>query len=108
VQERDEYLETFISAFGLTLNDKGEWENGEFIDGYNALVNRFNELIDRYNKLVRDFNQYAVPPKPVGRPTFGSIPPSTTWSKASSCSMRRIGSLSATAGSSIRERGGRA
>jgi hypothetical protein len=72
VQERDEYLETFISTFDLTLNDDGQWENGEFIRGRNALVNRFNELVDRYNKLVRDFNQYAVPPKPVGRPLAAS------------------------------------
>ena len=33
VQERDEYLETFISTFGLTLNDEGKWGNGEFITG---------------------------------------------------------------------------
>lgn len=72
VQERDEYLETFITTFGLTLNDDSQWENGEFIRGHNALVNRFNELVDRYNKLVRDFNQYAVPPKPVGRPLAAS------------------------------------
>jgi hypothetical protein len=72
VRERDEYLETFISTFDLTLNDDGRWENGEFIRGHNALVNRFNELVDRYNKLVRDFNQYAVPPKPVGRPLAAS------------------------------------
>jgi hypothetical protein len=72
VQERDEYLETFITTFGLELDDDGNWRNGEFIQGYNALVNRFNELIDRYNKLVRDFNQYAVPPKPVGRPLAAS------------------------------------
>src|SRR3954466_380434 len=72
VQERDEYLESFITTFGLELDDDGQWRNGEFIQGYNALVNRFNELIDRYNKLVRDFNQYAVPPKPVGRPLAAS------------------------------------
>jgi hypothetical protein len=72
VQERDEYLETFITTFGLELDDDGQWRNGEFIQGYNALVNRFNELIDRYNKLVRDLNQYAVPPKPVGRPLAAS------------------------------------
>ena len=72
VQERDEYLETFISAFGLTLNDNGKWVNGEFIRGHNELVGKFNDLIDHYNKLVRDYNQYAMPPQPVGRPIAAS------------------------------------
>ena len=66
-QEHDEYLEMFITTFGLTLNDEGKWGNGEFITGYNALVAQYEDLRGRYNKLVRDFNQYAVPPKPVRR-----------------------------------------
>ena len=71
-QEHDEYLEMFITTFGLTLNDEGKWGNGEFITGYNALVAQYEDLRGRYNKLVRDFNQYAVPPKPVGRPLAAS------------------------------------
>lgn len=72
VQERDEYLETFISAFGLTLNGNGEWENGEFIRGYNELADKFKDLIDHYNELVRAYNRYAMPPQPVGRPIAAS------------------------------------
>jgi len=72
VQERDEYLETFITTFGLVLNDKGEWVNGEFIREHGDIIDRFNDLIGRYNKLVRDFNHYAVLPKPVGRPIAAS------------------------------------
>jgi hypothetical protein len=71
-QEHDEYLEMFITTFGLTLNDEGKWGNGEFITSYNALVAQYEDLRGRYNKLVRDFNQYAVPPKPVGRPLAAS------------------------------------
>ena len=71
-QQHDEYLETFITTFGLTLNDEGKWGNGEFITGYNALVAQYEDLRGRYNRLVRDFNQYAVPPKPVGRPLAAS------------------------------------
>ena len=71
-QEHDEYLEMFITTFGLTLNDEGKWGNGEFITSYNVLVAQYEDLRGRYNKLVRDFNQYAVPPKPVGRPLAAS------------------------------------
>ena len=63
---------SFITTFGLTLNDEGKWGNGEFITGYNALVAQYEDFRGRYNKLVRDFNQYAVPPKPVGRPLAAS------------------------------------
>src|SRR4051794_39905515 len=58
-QEHAEYLETFITAFGLTLNDEDKWENGEFICGYRALVDQYESLRGRYNKLVGDFNRYA-------------------------------------------------
>ncbi len=72
VQERDEYLERFITTFGLTIDDDGKWCNGEFLRQHNNLVDEFNDLADRYNRLVRDFNQYAVPPQPVGRPIAAS------------------------------------
>jgi chromosome segregation ATPase len=72
VQERDEYLETFITTFGLVLNDKNEWENGEFIQQHNGLVDKFNDLIDRYNKLVGNYNRYAMAPQPIGRPIAAS------------------------------------
>jgi hypothetical protein len=72
MQERDEYLETFITTFGLTLDNDGKWHMGEFIREHNDLVDKFNDLIDRYNKLVRDYNHYAVTPQPVGRPVAAS------------------------------------
>jgi hypothetical protein len=72
VQEQNEYLETFITSFGLVLNDDHKWSNGEFIHGQLDLIDKFNDLIDRHNKLVRDFNHYAVPPQPVGRPIAAS------------------------------------
>jgi hypothetical protein len=71
-QERDEYLETFITTFGLTLNDDNKWENGEFIEKYNTLVDRNSELIDDYNKLVRSLNRNIAMVQPVGRPIAAS------------------------------------
>jgi hypothetical protein len=37
-RERNEYLDTFITAFGLTLDGDGDWTNGEFIDRRNVLI----------------------------------------------------------------------
>src|SRR6516165_9741537 len=71
-QEHDEYLETFITTFGLTLNDDNKWENGEFIEKYNTLIERNSELIDDYNKLVRSFNRNIAMVQPVGRPIAAS------------------------------------
>jgi hypothetical protein len=72
VQERDEYLERFITTFGMELSDDNKWTWGPFINEHNALVDNYNDLIVRYNKLVRDFNRFAVLPQPVGRPLGAS------------------------------------
>jgi hypothetical protein len=34
VKERNEYLEMFISTFGLVLDDDNKWGNGEFIKSH--------------------------------------------------------------------------
>ena len=72
VQERDEYLENFITAFGLTLNADGKWTNGEFLAQHLRLCDGYDDLVDRYSKLIRDYNRYAVAPQPVGRPIAAS------------------------------------
>jgi hypothetical protein len=72
VQERDEYLESFIATFGMEQGDDGCWRWEAFVTGYNANVGKFNALRDRYNKLVRAFRRFAVPPQPVGRPVAAS------------------------------------
>ena len=72
VQEHDEDLKMFITPFGLTLNDDGQWSNGEYVKTTLGIMDDHSDLVRRYNKLVRDFNQYAVPPKPVGRPLAAS------------------------------------
>ena len=72
VQERDEYLETFVTTFGMELGDDGCWRWASFVTGYNAMVDKFNELRDRYNSLIRAFHRYALPPRPVGRPIAAS------------------------------------
>jgi hypothetical protein len=72
VKECDEYLEYFITTFGLVMDDDGKWSNGEFITEHNALVDRINDLRDRYNKLVGRFNRNIAKVNPVGRPIAAS------------------------------------
>jgi uncharacterized coiled-coil protein SlyX len=52
IKEGQEYLETFITTFGLVLTDNGNWSNGEFITRHTALIEKYNDLISRHNKLV--------------------------------------------------------
>jgi hypothetical protein len=68
----DEYLETFISTFGLVLDDDGKYRNGEFIRDYKALVDKYEDLRLRYNKLVGRFNRHIASVNPVGRPLAAS------------------------------------
>ena len=56
----------------MTLKDDGQWSNGEYVKTTLGIMDDHSDLVRRYNKLVRDFNQYAVPPKPVGRPLAAS------------------------------------
>jgi uncharacterized coiled-coil protein SlyX len=72
VKERDEYLETFISTFGLVLDDDGKWTNGEAIKERIASIDKHIEMIDRYNKLVGRFNRNIANVNPVGRPIAAS------------------------------------
>src|SRR5262249_50746513 len=71
-QERDEYLETFITTFGLTLDEDGRYHNGEFIKRHNDLIDNSSDLISRYNKLVGAFNRNIAVVNPVGRPIAAS------------------------------------
>ena len=72
LREHDEYLESFITTFGLTLNNDGAWTNGEFINEHHALVDQFDDLRIRYNKLVGTFNRNIARVQPVGRPVAAS------------------------------------
>jgi hypothetical protein len=72
ITERDEYLESFITTFGLELNDDSCWTWGPFITEHNALVEKYNDLIGRYNKLVGTFNRNIAVVNPVGRPLAAS------------------------------------
>jgi hypothetical protein len=71
-EEDREYLENFIMVFGLTLNDDGEWTNGEFIRAYGEACHRWEDLRLRYNKLVDRFNRNIAKVQPVGRPLAAS------------------------------------
>jgi hypothetical protein len=66
-EEHDEYLEGFISTFGLVLVD-GKWSNGEAIEERIAEAGKYDELIRDYNKLVHRFNRNIADVNPVGRP----------------------------------------
>jgi hypothetical protein len=72
VQERDEYLERFVTAFGMESNDDNCWTWGPFIAGHNVLVDKYSDLIAGYNKLVRAFNHNIAMVNPVGRPIAAS------------------------------------
>jgi hypothetical protein len=72
LEDRDAYLENFITVFGLTLNDEGEYTNGDFIEQHNELIDLLDETIDRFNALVRRYNANVADPVPVGRPIAAS------------------------------------
>src|SRR6516162_2805026 len=72
IQERDEYLEYFITTFDLVRGEDGKWHNGEFITKHNSLVDRHHELIADYNKLVGIINRHIAMVNPVGRPIAAS------------------------------------
>jgi hypothetical protein len=71
-QEHDEYLESFVTTFGMELDAEGCWRWGALVTDYNDNVDKFNALRDRYNKLVANFNRYALPPRSAGRPIAAS------------------------------------
>src|SRR4051812_12658637 len=71
-KEHDEYLEHFVSVFGMQVNAEGFWQWGELIENYNGLIDRNHELRDKFNRLVTAYNRFAVPPQPIGRPLAAS------------------------------------
>ncbi len=72
VQERDAYLETFITAFGIELGSDDVYRWGEFVKGHNQLCDDYNSLVTKHNKLVRAYNAIGVELQPVGRPIAAS------------------------------------
>ena len=72
VEERDAYLEEFITTFGLDLDNEGFYRNGDFIRRHQQLFDDYNALITRHNKLVRRFNANIASVQPVGRPIAAS------------------------------------
>lgn len=47
VEERDAYLEEFITTFGLDLDNDGFYRNGDFIRRHQQLFDDYNALITR-------------------------------------------------------------
>jgi hypothetical protein len=72
VQDRDSYLENWISTFGMELGDDGCWHWGKQIGAYNTLFDAYEALRVRFNKLVGEFNKYCTIIQPVGRPLAAS------------------------------------
>ena len=72
VKERDAYLEEFITASGLELDNDGFYRNGDFIRRHQQLFDDYNALVTRQNKLVRRFNANVASVQPVGRPIAAS------------------------------------
>jgi hypothetical protein len=71
-KEHDEYLEHFITTFGLVLTDDGKWSNGEHLKEERALLDAYEDLRLRYNKVVNAFNRNIAVVNPVGRPIAAS------------------------------------
>ena len=71
VKEHQEYLETFITTFGMELNDDNCWTWGPYVAARNALVDMHQDLISRYNKLVGIVNRNLAM-NPIGRPIAAS------------------------------------
>ena len=79
VEAGDDYLDNFITAFGLTLNDAGEYTNDEFLKGYHELAFELDNMVSNYNKVVREYNdllhlaqRHLGHGRPVGRPIAAS------------------------------------
>jgi hypothetical protein len=71
-KEHEEYLEHFITTFGLVMADDGKWSNGEQLKEWRALLDTYDDLRLRYNKLVGRFNRNIAVVNPVGRPVAAS------------------------------------
>jgi hypothetical protein len=67
-QESDEYLENFVMAFGLVMNDAGKWTNSEALKEEREFHEQHADLVRRYNKLVGIHNRHIADIQPVGRP----------------------------------------
>jgi hypothetical protein len=87
LKEGEEYLETFITTFGIELNDDNCWTWGPYIAAQNALVDKHNDLISRYNKLVGIVNR-----NPIGRPIAASEAQQEQVARHISAAGRRAGS----------------
>src|SRR5215472_1103916 len=72
IQERDSYLEEFITTFGLELDGDGYYRNGYFLQRHQQIFDDYNDLVGRHNKLVRRFNANIARVQPVGRPLGAS------------------------------------
>ena len=72
VSDRDAYLEGWISAFGMVLNDKDEWTWDNFVQAYRKNIDDYEDLRADYNKLVGRFNRNIARVQPVGRPLAAS------------------------------------
>src|SRR5262249_6743587 len=72
IQERDSYLEEFITTFGLELDGDGYYRNGDFLQRHQQIFDDYNDLVGRHNKLVRRFNANIARMQPVGRPLAAS------------------------------------
>ena len=74
IEEDTNYLETFITTFGLRMNEDGEWTNGDFIKLHNQMIDDevkqiadYNKLVDRFNDLLHRYQDVRGNKRPVGR-----------------------------------------
>lgn len=79
IEEDTNYLEGFITTFGLTLDEDGKYINKDFIkhhvefaDQVVEWIDKYNRLVGRFNKLLDENNDLRGNKRPVGRPIAAS------------------------------------
>lgn len=79
IEERTNYLESFITTFGLTLDEEGHYTNDDFLKRHHELflenanlIFDYNKLISKFNGLLEDYNGLRGDKRPVGRPAAAS------------------------------------
>src|SRR5262249_363902 len=72
VEDGDALIESWIEAFAMVLNDRGEWSWAEGVyQRYDALWERHQSLVRQWNKHVGEFNVIGLR-RNVGRPLGAS------------------------------------
>jgi hypothetical protein len=71
VEDANRLIVSWVEAFELTLNDKGEWSWASWVETFDALHSEHEALVREWNAAVADFNS-VIRPRKIGRPLAAS------------------------------------